>query len=94
METYVDRKEFELLKEEVKEIKTEMNNNAMLLHTIDKKLDVICQKMESNEQSVNYKIEPIEKRVDKIEDSNKWVWRTVAGSIIALAVKIIFDINR
>ena len=36
MEEYVDRKEFELLKEEVKEIKVEMKSNADLLNSIDK----------------------------------------------------------
>lgn len=91
MEEYVDRKEFELLKEEVKEIKVEMKSNADLLNSIDKKIDSINSKIQSNEKITNLTIEPLEARINKIESNNTWLWRTIAGAIITLIVKIIFD---
>lgn len=93
MEAYVDRTEFEALKKEVEEIKTEQKQNADLLHDIDKKIDSICQKMEDSEKYEELKFKPLAEKVEKIESSNTWLWRAIAGAIITLAVKIIFDVN-
>lgn len=93
MESYVDRKEFEALKDEVKEIKIEMNKNADLLHSIDKKIDVISGNILNSTQVEELKINPLKEKIQKIESSNTWLWRTIAGAIITIVVKIIFDAN-
>ena len=93
MEAYVDRTEFEALKKEVEEIKAEQNKNADLLHEIDKKIDVICGSMKNSEKYEELKFKPLAEKVEKIESSNTWLWRAIAGAIITLAVKIIFDVN-
>lgn len=33
-----------------------------------------------------------EKRITKIEDNNKWLWRTVAGALLLGAMAILFGI--
>lgn len=33
-----------------------------------------------------------EKRISKIEDNNKWLWRTVAGALLLGAMAILFGI--
>ena len=93
MDEFVSRKEFDLLKEEVNEIKAELKSNADLLVSIDKKIDVISEKVTSSEKTSSLIINPIEERVKKIESSNTWLWRTIAGAIITIVVKIIFDMN-
>ena len=30
-----------------------------------------------------------EKRIDRIEDNTKWLWRTIAGSIITIIIGVI-----
>ena len=94
METYVDRKEFELLKEEVKEIKTEMTKNATLLYNIDKKLDVINEKILSTTQMEELKLKPLTDKVEKVESNQSWLWKSVIGTILGLAIKILFDVSR
>ena len=93
MEAYVDRTEFEALKREVEEIKTEQKQNADLLHDIDKKIDLICQKMENSEKYEELKFKPLVERVEKLEANITWVWRAIATAIITIAIKIIFDVN-
>ena len=56
MENFVNRVEFEALKDEVREIKEEMSINSKLLQSIDKKIDVINEKIITS---------------DKIEDLNR-----------------------
>lgn len=93
MDEFVSRKEFDLLKQEVNEIKAELKSNADLLISIDKKIDIISEKVTTSEKTNNLIINPIEERVKKIESSNTWLWRTIAGAIITIVVKIIFDMN-
>ena len=92
MENYVDRKEFDALKEEVKEIKLEMVKNADLLQQIDKKIDVINEKILSTKQMEELKLTPLKEKIDKLEGNNTWLWRTAIGGILGLAIKILFDV--
>ena len=94
MESYVDRKEFELLKTEVKEIKLEMTKNADLLQSIDKKIDLINQRILSTEQMEELKLNPLKEKIERIENSSTWLWRTSVGGVIGLIVKILFDVNK
>ena len=73
MENYVDRKEFDALKEEVKEIKLEMVKNADLLQQIDKKIDIINEKILSTKQMEELKITPLKEKIDKLEGNNTWL---------------------
>ena len=110
MEEYVGREEFENLKKEVYEIRSELSKSTELLQKIDKKTDIIFERLETSnkisdlqnekiETNISSKLEPIKKDVEKntekikeIKDNNKWLWTTIAGSVIAIIIKIVFDI--
>lgn len=84
MSEFVNREEFTALKEEVKEIKQDMVESNKILQEIDKKIDVISEKIINSETVSSLKIEPLEKRVEKIEDSQLWLRRAVIGGIFAI----------
>ena len=94
MENYVDRKEFDALKEEVKEIKLEMVKNADLLQQIDKKIDIINEKILSTKQMEELKITPLKEKIDKLEGNNTWLWRTITATIIGLAIELLFNFSK
>ena len=90
----VSREEFENLKSEVDHIKIEINKSMELLQAIDKKVDVISQRLVSAEKIENLRLDPMQKELAEIKDNNKWLWRTMVGAIITIAAKIIFDLNK
>lgn len=93
-EDYVSRDEFNNLKLEVQELKKEIDENKKLLLQIDKKIDVITEKMASNDKIDELKLQPLDARINKIESNQEWLWKTVIASILGLAIKIIFDISK
>lgn len=53
------------------------------------------------ETAINAKIEPLKKdisdnteEIKEIKDNNKWLWRTLASTIIGIVIKIIFDLTK
>lgn len=86
---YVSREEFNLLKQEVADIKKETEESQKLLRAIDKKIDVIDEKIVSSDKIETLKFAPLEKRVDNLEDSQKWLRRTILGSVIALVFEAV-----
>lgn len=93
VEEYVSREEFNTLKREVQDIKKEMAENQKILQEIDKKIDVIAEKMISGEKIDELKLQPLEARVKKLEENHSWLTKTVAGTIIGIIIKLIFDIS-
>ncbi len=89
----VSREEFEALKEKVNNLEKTTDLQTGLLQEIDKKIDVINEKVSSSAEIGDLKIKPIEDRVDKLEDSNKWVWRAVASALIGVVVTGFFAIK-
>ena len=101
MEQYVEKAEFEALKKEVEEIKAEQNKNTDLLHELDKKLDVIIEKIGNSEKNEEIKIKPINTRVDSLEERIKkieatltWLWRLIGATVIGVIFDIIFSIKK
>ena len=91
---FVSRIEFEALKDEVRTIKEEMAESSRLLQSIDKKIDVINEKIVTSDKIEDLKYAPIEKRVKRLEDSNEWIKRTIGATIIGIVIKIIFDFSK
>ena len=81
-EEFVSRNEFNNLKNEVQELKEEVTEYRSLLQQIDKKIDVIGEKIANGEKIDELKIQPIEKRLQKLEDNQGWLWRLCASIII------------
>lgn len=92
-EDFVSRNEFNNLKNDVQELKQEVGEYKQLLTQIDKKCDVITEKIANGEKIDELKLKPIEKRVTKLEENHSWLSKTVAGTIIGIVIKLIFDIS-
>ena len=85
-EDNVSRAEFNQLKEEVKAIKDEMAESSKLLHIIENKIDVIDAKMVTAKEIDDLKLTPLQKRVETLEESQKWLRRTIVASIITIVI--------
>jgi len=81
-EEYVSRNEFNTLKNEVQELKEEVGEYKQLLMQIDKKCDVITEKIANGEKIDELKLQPLEKRVTKLEENQGWLWKLCASIII------------
>lgn len=84
MSEFVKIEEFTALKEEVKEIKQDMLESNKILQNIDKKIDVINEKIANSGTITTLRIEPLEDRVTKLEDSQLWLRRAVIGGVFAI----------
>ena len=93
-EGFVSRDEFNGLKQEVQELKEEVGEYKQLLMQIDKKCDVITEKIANGEKIDELKLQPIEKRVQKLEENHSWLSKTVFATIIGIVIKLIFDISK
>jgi len=75
----------------------EVLDRLIVLETLLKQQDYkgLSEKVELDHEKI-IKDEQItedhEKRISKIEDNNKWLWRTVAGALLLGAMAILFGI--
>lgn len=93
-EEFVNKMEFNMLKEEVNKIKKETEESSKLLLEIDKKIDIINEKIITADKIDDLKFNPMEKRLKKLEDDQSWLWKTVIGTIIGLAIKVFLDVSK
>ena len=89
-ENFVTKAEFDDLKKQVDKLESNMSEIEHLFQAIDKKIDVISEKINSGTNVTDLKIQPIEKRVFDLEDSQKWVIRIIIGEVIAIVCSFIF----
>lgn len=101
MSEFVSREEFENLKLEVAGIKEELSKSGELLINIDKRTDIILEKLDNFNKVSNIQIEPLKKDIIKnaedikeIKSNNQWLWKTVGTTIIGIVIKIILDMNK
>ena len=85
-EEYVNRKEFEQLEDKVNKIEQEMAESSKLLQAIDKKIDIIDAKIVTADKIDDLKLTPLEKRVSTLEDTQKWLRRTIFGGIVTIVI--------
>lgn len=83
-EEYVSKAEFNLLKEEVNDIKKDMDESQRLLLAIDKKIDIINEKILTSDKIDKLTYSPLEKRVETLEDNQKWLRRSLIGEVITI----------
>lgn len=101
MSEFVSREEFENLKSEVAEIKDELSKSSELLKNIDKRTDVILEKLDNLDKISNLQIEPLKKDITKntedikeIKSNNQWLWKAVGTTIIGIVIKVVFDVYK
>ena len=101
MSEFVSREEFENLKSEVAEIKDELSKSSELLINIDKRTDVILEKLDNLDKISNMQIEPLKKDITKntedikeIKSNTQWLWKAIGTTIIGIVIKVIFDVYK
>lgn len=91
---FVKREEFENLKKDVEKLEGNLLESEKLLQTIDKKIDVISEKIANSSTIDDLKFNPLESRIKKLEESGTWLWRTIGATIIGIVIKLIFDVSK
>lgn len=76
-ENYVGKEEFNILVKRVDKMEEQNEKNEKLLQEVDKKVSVILEKITNASATEDLKLSPIEKRINELEDSKKWLWRSV-----------------
>ena len=101
MSEFVSREEFENLKSEVAEIKEDLSKSSELLINIDKRTDIILEKLDNFDKISNMQIEPLKKDITKntedikeIKSNNQWLWKAVGTTIIGIVIKVVFDVYK
>lgn len=93
-ESFVSREEFNSLKQEVQSLKNEIDENKKLLVAIDKKIDVITERISNADKIDELTLKPLNKRVSDLEESYKWLQRTVGATLIGIAIKIFIEVSK
>lgn len=93
-ENFVSREEFNILKQEVQSLKAEMDENKKILIQIDKKCDVITERIANADKIDELTLKPLNKRVSDLEEGHKWLQRTVWATLIGIAIKILFEVAK
>ena len=87
---YITKEEFKELKKEVDELKSNMHEIEKLFQAIDKKIDVISEKILNTDDKTDLKLQPVERRVNSLEDNQKWLIRAIIGEVVAIICTFIF----
>lgn len=92
-EEFVKREEFNILRKDVDKIKEEMSESSKTLQAIERKIDVITERLGSSDKIDELKINPLEKRITKLEDNQTWLWRAFGTALVGVLVKVVFDVS-
>ena len=88
-DTCITRTEFNSLKEEVRQLKKEIDANKDIIQSIDKKVDIIMEKVTNSRETEDLKLDPIKEKVAKIEESQRWLRRTLISEMIGIVIAAI-----
>ena len=93
---YVNKTEFNKLEKKVEKLEEEFDNSRELIQGIDKKVDIIVEKVGSSKEIEDLKMQPLIDRVTRLEQENqaikdrsKATWNTVIGNTIGLVFSIV-----
>lgn len=86
-ESYVSKEEFNILVKRVDKIETQNEKNEKLLQEVDKKVDIILEKIVNADKQEQLKLSPIEEKLGEVKDNQKWLWRTCGATLIGLIIK-------
>lgn len=81
-EEFVNKVEFNALKEEVNKIKKDTEESSKLLLEIERKIDIIYEKISKANEISEIKLNQVDNRVTKLENGVSWLWRLCASVII------------
>ena len=86
-ENYVGKGEFNILVKRVDKMEATMENSERLLQQIERKIDVISEKIINADKQEQLKLAPMEEKLNEVKDNQKWLWRSVGGTAIGLIIK-------
>lgn len=86
-ENYVGKEEFNILVKRVDKMEEQNEKNEKLLQEVDKKVDIILEKIVNADKQEQLKLAPMEEKLNEVKDNQKWLWRSVGGTAIGLIIK-------
>lgn len=93
MQDFVSKDEFVSFKQETNQKFIELNKKLTPIQEIQitsakilERIESIDKNHELKDKLIEEKINPIKEKVEKVEDNNKWLWRTVGATIIGLVL--------
>lgn len=93
MQDFVSKDEFVSFKQETNQKFIELNKKLTPIQEIQitsakilERIENIDKNHELKDKLIEEKINPIKEKVEKVEDNNKWLWRTVGATIIGLVL--------
>lgn len=86
-ESYVGKEEFNILVKRVDKMELQNEKNEELLQEVDKKVDIILEKIVNADKQEQLKLAPMEEKINEVKDNQKWLWRSVGGTAIGLIIK-------
>lgn len=93
---YVNKTEFNKLEKKVEKLEEEFDNSRELIQGIDKKVDIIVEKVGSSKEIEDLKLKPLIDRVERLEkenqaikDKSKTTWNAVIGGLIGVCFNFI-----
>ena len=86
---YVGKEEFNNLVKRVDKIEDKTEKIQDLMIKVDKKTDIILEKVKNSNNSEDLKLSPIITRIEALEDQQKWLWRTVVGAVILAVLGLV-----
>ena len=99
MQDFVSKDEFVSFKQETNQKFIELNKKLTPIQEIQitsakilERIESIDKNRELKDKLIEEKINPIKEKVEKVEDNNKWLWRTVGATIIGLVLNYLIKI--
>lgn len=99
MQDFVSKDEFVSFKQETNQKFIELNKKLTPIQEIQitsakilERIESIDKNHELKDKLIEEKINPIKEKVEKVEDNNKWLWRTVGATIIGLVLNYLIKI--
>lgn len=75
--SFVGKEEFNILVKRVDKMEAQNEQNEKLLREVDKKVDIILEKIVNADKQEALKLEPMEEKINEVKDNQKWLWRSV-----------------
>ena len=88
-EDYVSLEKFNGLEKRVMILEDITKDNKDLLIKIDKKVDVISEKIINSDKIEELKIEPLKSRVEKLEKHQNYLWEIIIGAVVMAVLGLV-----
>lgn len=88
-EGYVGKEEFNNLVKRVDKMEEKTEKIQDLMIKVDKKTDVILEKVANSNNFEDLKLQPVVKRIEDLEDNQRYVRRQLFSTIVTVIITLI-----